>query len=448
MMKKSKYFSLFFLYVFAFLFASLWFCGSAYADFNLQKWEFYKNIKTEGRKGFVAFYVDKEIYDASINNLLDLRIISNSEEIPYLISTDKGEKGDKEISLSIAENYIEHDKQNAIVLKLNKIKQHNKLLLDIENENFARRVQIEGSNNKQNWHLLTREGYIYSFKSADRTTIRYKQLSNQREDILFNYTLHNKISLQKKEVEYPKNNYTYLKITIPFTIYEDPLRIRGAKVFYHYFLPADKQKYEAKITKVGIDKERKVSEFIADFEVQNIHFYQLSLFPSTKNYYREVKIEGSNNLKDWDFLGTRAIFDYNLENFKQRKSELKFSSRGYRYLKISVFNYDNQPIGLNKCFGYALRKKVIFKAEKGKKYALFYGNKRANKPIYDLGKILKHITLRNIPIINVGKQIKNKKFIPHKKPWTENPHLLWAAMAISIAILLLFSARLIKKTNS
>ena len=77
-------------------------------------------------------------------------------------------------------------------------------------------------------------------------------------------------------------------------------------------------------------------------------------------------------------------------------------------------------------------------------YFLYYGNKNAVTPNYDLAKFESKIP-ENLTSINIKEEQKNPAYsIKIEKPLFENKVWLWALMAIIIALLGWFSFKMLK----
>ena len=131
---------------------------------------------------------------------------------------------------------------------------------------------------------------------------------------------------------------------------------------------------------------------------------------------------------------------------------MNYPESRHRYYRVTVQNRDNPPLPLEGITLLGVERKVIFQAQPGGNYALYYGNPDALRPSYDLERALPYYETAGLPAATLGAQQANPAFAapePPTLPWTERyPWLVPAAVSaagVVVAVLLFGVVRQAKK---
>jgi hypothetical protein len=161
------------------------------------------------------------------------------------------------------------------------------------------------------------------------------------------------------------------------------------------------------------------------------------------NYHRRVVAEGSNDLKEWRWLGEGAVYRYRLGGVTETSNQLDYTEASFRYLKISFANGDNEPVKMEGAVVYTRERPLLVEYTGEAGYRLYFGNPVAVTPQYDLAHFAGLVDKKVLPVLSLGKTQANLEYQPPKKPWTEErPWLLWGVLGLAVAVL----GRLILKT--
>ncbi len=401
--------------VFLFLVASV---GVASADFDKSKWLYGKEIRLEpfGVKRVASFSLDNDVFDNS-KGLSDLRIINSAGvETPYKLVVDSTNTSRQTFGVKITNLGSREGDYTQMILDLGREgESHNNLTLTTSAINFRRQVEVEASADSVNWLVVKKAnegGYIYDY-SVD-------------------------FKAQNTTVNYPDTTYRYLRVKI-IDNGEAPLKITGAMVYRNVFQGSREVFYTPKIEK-SEDKDKRSSSYVLDLEAKGIPSSKISFSSKNENFNRRVSLEGSNDRQNWSNINNSdVIFNYNTPKFIGAKSTIAYPESNYRYLKLTVFNRDDQPISLTDFKVSGVLRKVLFEAEPNTTYKLFYGNNKARFAEYDLDAFIQYLDTTNTINGVLGAQEKNLDFkgpIMPDKPLTERfPYLLTGVLAIAVLIL-------------
>jgi hypothetical protein len=150
-----------------------------------------------------------------------------------------------------------------------------------------------------------------------------------------------------------------------------------------------------------------------------------------------VELEGSNEQKSWAYLGGTEIFDIEVDRLRPQHLRLDYREAQFRYLRIKVFNYDDQPIKFSEVRVYGYPYYLLFRREPGKSYRLFYGNPSAAAPRYDLEHLAPYLKIEQLPVASLADERDNQEFARRaRESWLERqPIWLWATLVVAALVL-------------
>lgn len=362
--------------------------------------------------------------DALLNfnrDFSDVRIFGTTEkneiiEVPYILK-----KGSSEFSLvEIPFKTLNTSNKNGTyfyTFQVSEKKEINQIILSFEQENFDWKLDLEGSNDQSEWFSILENYRILSIKNKHT-----------------NY--------QFTQIDLPNSDYAFYRLKINS---DEKPKLQKASIF-------DKKKTDGSFTiskiksiKKTIDPKKKQS--IIEIELENsVPVSSLKINATNAfDYYRPMKIE---TLLDSTKVESGWHFNYNFASQETLSSlstkEFPIQNQLTKKIKITIENQNNQPLDIDKIeiknSVYSLVARFTEKAD----YALFYGNKKAEKPFYDIENFQDNIP-KNLSAITVLKEESNPDFkVKTNTPLFENKLWLWMLMGIIIAVLGYFSLRMLK----
>ena len=132
------------------------------------------------------------------------------------------------------------------------------------------------------------------------------------------------------------------------------------------------------------------------------------------------------------------------------ESSVSCGGGGYRYLRVRIRNYDDQPITISNIKVYGFRHRIFFPFQSGVSYRVYYGNEEATSPVYDIEAAFKYLASEKPVELALGPGVKNASFVRPigTKTWLEeNPWILWAVLLAAVALLGLLVVRSIIATK-
>lgn len=392
---------------------------TAQASFTQPNWQFIRPLSITNQSDFAKLVLPQGI--STNPDWSDIRVISETgAEIPYLITRSTKEYGG-ETSVSILNRTSLTDGRTSFILDAGQsgiIK--TALSISTTNPNFRRQVSVYGSDTllsseSNQWALITDKGYLFKF--TDNTA---------------------NFSAGKDTIELSKNTFRYIKVVIGSGD-EGTLNVTRASLYNNTSIQSANYSKEAVASTTNNIKKR-TSEIVVDQGREGFLTHAITLGSSDKNYNRKVIIETSQDGQSWSYLSQGYISSVSTALFEGNSTRLTYSETNARFIRASVINEDNRPLTFeNKVTLEGPVISVLFETRGNERYSLYYGNRSAQKPQYDIVRLSQYIEESNLPIATIGNESINPNYVAPEGPvipFTErNTNLLNVFLGIIVVIL-------------
>ena len=403
------------------------------ADFALAEWRYFKPIAlptglADGE--LVELTLDWEVFKDSAAGQTDLRLIRDGgQEVAYQLVLAEGREERESVPVKVRDLGYRPGEYTSFVVDIGEGGSlHNEVEIFTSGKNFRRQTKVESSSNVGTWAVIQEGTEIYDFTVSER-----------------NFNAHN------TRISYPESAARYLRVQV-FNGAEGPLEVTGAGVARTEYNPPGETAYSPSMVSRTEDVDTQSSVLILDSGSQGIPTTRLSFQTRAVNFHRDVTIEVSNDRENWQWQGEAAVYSYDTPKFVGSRLEVNYPESRHRYYRMTVQNRDNPPLPLEDITLFGVERKVIFQAQPGGDYALYYGNPDALRPSYDLERVLPYFETASLPAATLGAQQVNPAFAlpePPALPWTERyPWLVPAAVSVAgvvVAALLFGVVRQAKK---
>ena len=407
--------------------------SSAAADFSLKDWKFVKSISvpdglTEG--DLVEVVPDPEVFNRAAPGLADLRIVrGNEQEVPYQVAVERGSRDRRSFRVSIRDLGFVPDQSSSFVADLGQGGLlHNEIEVFTSSQNFQRDVTVEGSNDATTWTVLQEDTKIFDFTLKQRD-----------------------FTARDTRVRYPESTARFLRVRI-INDGEEPLNITGASVFSVAETLAEEVSYPAVISQRTEDSTSRKSLIVFDLGGRGLPTNRLTIQTQQVNFYREVALEGSGDKPRWSLIERSGVlYSYDTPKFVGDKLTLSYPETTFRYLRLTIHNEDNPPLPIDGVELFGVPRKLIFRAQPGAAYKLYYGNLSAHAPSYELERILPFLETENLPVGGLGPQADNLAFQVEEERLPFSERYAWlitvavVVAALGVALLLFGVVRKAKK---
>jgi hypothetical protein len=392
------------------------------APLDLSAWKYRKKIPVTPGDGLAVVKLDREVYTGSSSWSADLLVIRDGQEVPFLLNTPETQQGPATSDVRILNESIVPGTGLQFMIHLKRPAEHDSILLHTDEVNFRNRVRIETSQDGARWGTARNDGAIFNFSQDGRE---------------FSSTV----------VEYPVSTLPFIRVTV---FGWSKMGVVTAAIAEHKGArPAPYEVFSTIAPQVWEDAATKSTVATVDQGVAGLPISRLRLETSSPQFQRATMIETSDDGKVWQYLAQDVI--ERLPGADFREESLAMHAPGARrYLRLRIYNRDDQPIQIGKISLEGIVSEVKFLAPAQGPYWLYYGNPSAARlPEYDLSAVLARRSFRESSSLLAPAE-PNPAYHPPpapRKPWSEeHPAILYtvlggAVLALGIATLR-FMARL------
>lgn len=397
----------------------------AAADFALAEWQYYKPLAlppelAAGQRA--AATLDREVFQAAaaagrsdLPPLRDLRVIRDGgTEVPYQLRIADGRAERETAPAQIQDLGHLPGQYTSFIADLGAGGgRHNEVGIFTDSATFGRKTIVEARrDDAAPWVILQEDAEIFDFTVAERA-----------------------FAARHTRIRYPESTARYLRVRI-INGSAEPLNITGAAVSRVRERAEQEMDYRPAVIRRVEDANARATVVILDLGGPGIPAGRLSFHTPAANFHRDAKIEGSNDGNRWDELNAAAVYRYSTPRFSDSRREITYPESRYRYYRLTLENGDDPPLPLDDITLHGLARRVIFPADPGANYALYYGNPAARQPSYELERLAAWRETEDLPIAALGAQQANPSFTGHRLPLTERyPWLITAAVAAAALVL-------------
>ena len=416
---------------------------------DLTRWKYCSEITLEDTTaGYCRMDITPPIYDAARPDLSDLRIVDAAgQQVPYVLVVPRDTSHKQGYFPTVLNRVKGAQNSSLVTLDFGRQTVKNSIEVNTGGRNFRRAVTVEGSNDNVAFFTLVEPAFVFAIDS--------------RDEFRFN------------TLDLPMNDYRYLRITVfPMADETDSPVIEDVQVFHCVHKPAARTPIEMVCTNQTEDAKNNVSVYEYDLGFCNLPINAMSLSPAADSFYRVVTIEGRNALKrqveirsednrqrfreidePWHSVTGGTIYRYLLPDGKTKENltlPLRFGAPSYRYLKVTIKNYDDRPLVLASASAEMTAHKIVFPAaEDSSNLALYAGSDSASAPRYDISYKLANPLEVSALSGTFGPVAENPLFgkaAPKPAPWTEQHKTL--LMGVMIIVVLVLGGFILKSFKS
>ncbi|MGA2071261.1 MAG: DUF3999 family protein [Sedimentisphaerales bacterium] len=406
------------------------------ASIDTSKWQYVGEVTIEGAPGeYCALVLTPGIHNAARTDLADIRLIDrDGNQIPYVMMRDEDRTETVKYNPTILNRATDANGNALATLDFGGQTVKNSIEVETAGDNFRRAVKVEGSNDNVQFFTIVDRAYIFAV--SDKTRHRFST------------------------IDLPNNDYRYIRITVsPMTAEETKPAINEVRAFKIEKKPAQKQVVEMIQTEHTEDVNYHTSNYVYDLKFRRLPVVEIELNTDDASFYRcvtiqgrdavtqKVKIDSEDNRQrfrevevPWNTITTDVIYRYTDAAGKQyERLALPISWReAYKYIRIVVSNYDDQPITIRAASAKMVPHKVIFPAPSDKSAKLYVGNESASHPQYDLARRLTNPTHTKTTQAAIASLTDNPAAgkIRQNLPWTEQHKMLLLAVLVMVVFVL------------
>ena len=367
------------------------------------------------RTGYVFFDIPPAVYDESKRDLSDIRVFSaGGKETPYIIWNRTGYWSSETLSAEVLnKSYIPNERSTFTLDLGGEYFKTNRLKILTSSIDFARIVTIEGSPDNRNFVTIKNDAYIFDFTTEHGAS--------------------------GTEISYPTTDYRYLKVTI-WDDGEEPLENLGGEISIVEETKGETTTLKSVIKEEGQNKDDMTTEIVIDLKYRNIPSDTIILEVENENFSRDLHILAGNadDPYEYDEVWNDHIYSIRTTKFARKRLTIEYPEVQGRYLKLIIENRDDAPLNIKSIEVKGTPKKVTFLAEPGVSYYLYFKNRSANAPYYDIEDTFSYVDTESISRWTLGNVDDNPDYIPttHDVPFSErHPWILWGTIVFMVVVL-------------
>jgi len=396
---------------------------TVHAAYDSVSWPYYRSIDTVRSTGMVKALVPTDISWVK-GDFSDIRIIDvRGGEVPYLLTrsvTSSAPSASARILNMSSQNdgttrFVADTGQSGIV--------RSSIDLMTSSSNFRRQVSIYASDtllplDDTRWSLVNDKGFIFNFTDP-----------------------YSRYSSGKNTISFPDNASRYFKIVVSGGA-EGAVTVTGVTLTTDVSVQARSYAQELPVAAFN-NPAKKTTEVVVDLGATGQLSHEITLYTSSTNYSRRVVIESSDDryaTSSWKYIGQGSISGVSTSVFQGYSNTISYPEQRTRYIRASIVNDDNPPLVLMpKVTVQGSVLTVIFEAQQNTPYYLYYGNRYASMPNYDIGRLSSYIQESSLPIVSVGQEIENTNYLAPEGPTVPfseaHPWLLNAVLVLVVILI-------------
>ncbi|MDO8559724.1 MAG: DUF3999 family protein [bacterium] len=395
------------------------------AAFTPSAWQYRKAITVQ-QSGYVRLNLDAEAFAGLQTDLRDLRVAdSTGLETPYKVVVERQAGEVRRRQLAVYDNAYTPGQFQSLVVDLGESGgAHNWLSILTPEREFQKQVEISGSHDRMFWQVLKSDGYIFAHAEPRRNFFA-----------------------KETSLTYPQATFRYLKLKV---FSDTPFAINGVEVTERVSESAKDVAFTPTLLQVE-DGATQSSLLTLDFGQGGLPIQEVTLRTAATNFNRPVELFASNDATAWRRVGSDYVFRVATEKFRGEHLTLRYPELAARYLRVAVFNGDDQPLQFSGATAKGILRSVVFSAIPGQQYFLYYGNPQAQRPAYDLERLFPYLEVPAAPGATLSPQQANPTYVAPAAPvipFTERyPWLLPSVLVVVALGLLALMFRFVKRVK-
>ncbi len=382
----------------------------------------YKSELLEINDGWNKIILPDEIFKNVEPSLNDIRIFGITKkqdtiEAPYILYRQKKEVIDQWVLFKMI-NQVKNARGYFYTFEVKQPNDVNHIKLDFGQKNFNWRVNLEGSNDQNEWFSIVEDYRLVAIKN-NLTDYKFTDISFPATRFKF-YRLQIRDSKTKPIL---KSSFLQLK-KITEGIFND-FRVKNLTSI---------ENKKNKTTIIELNLEQPVPVSFLEINVQNDY-----------DYYRNIRVQYLS-----DSLKTEKGWKYNYRNLTSsilnsiEPNVINFNNTIAHRLKLIIENQDNQPLTINQVLVKGYKHHLIARFSEPANYFLAFGNPKAKKPNYDIDNFTNNIPSL-LDEVKLGPIEKiDKTPLPKREPLFKNKLWLYGIMGVIILLLGWFSLKMMQ----
>jgi hypothetical protein len=398
----------------------------------------------------LAVVLDSDVYAGTRDDFRDLRVFdSQGKEVPYVLDkvTDNRSVAVRH-TMPARQVSLQQPSSGGLEIRVSrdpKLPPVEGINLATPLANYQQRVQVSGSADGKEWHVLVPEALVFDYS-------RYLDVSNHQVALPANRDLEFKILIrdptaaqesQLLELTRQSRGGQETEQTEKLTIERRPFRIDRIEFWYH--VNQDRRQgdrkadYAATSFQVLPAADSKQTTIEVSTRREPLTGFQIET--SSRNFQRRavVQVPVVRGVRtDWHDVGGATITRVDLPGLRREELWVSFpESRQERY-RIVIENGDNAPLAITGVRGQGDVYRLMFLAAGDGHYRVGYGSEAAQAPSYDTAALREWLSGGHQPVdARLSAESAQPAFAEPTSVWVRglvnNPFVLGGVILVLVA---------------
>jgi len=344
--------------------------------------------------------------------LSDLRLIdTQGQEVPYILQTDRGTTRSESHQAHILENSFAVGKYTQIVGDLGPDAPfYDRVQIETPLSDFIVWAEVALSDDGKTWRIVESRAPIARFRKRaveGTQTVSFQGLSSR-----------------------------YIRVRI----FDAPQQfsVSGLTVLREESRPTSFAEVPQAFQLANSDDTTETA-WTTRLSASRVPVSRLTFTTDTKEFYRAVRISGSDDGKIWNYRGSGVIFRYKQGSKIRESLSVDFPEWPENLLlRVDVINGNDQPLHNAQLSLLAVPRALVFKPQTNASYRLLYGDERAAPPQYDLGRYMNADPTASKPTylsLSLGAEEVTSNYRDPRPFSEQHPEVLWIALGIAIVLI-------------
>ncbi len=385
-------------------------------------YSYYSTIDSVKTSGFYNIVLAPPINAHLKTDYSDVRIIDNKNKwVPHIFHSPLNELSREVVMLDLKFTIPESNKINTVIL-MEAAQPLNNINIFIKNTEVQKFCTLSGSNDKQNWFVISDSILLAPHPTEKNTESNLK-------------------------IDFPRSNYSNLKLVInnrnkdPFDVIGISTNTIATDFLFTNFSDSLLQNQPT----VLLQKNSGKNSYIRIIQQQKFHFNKMNINAEGLKYFsRQADLYVAENNNNSFSNPGKFIQSFTISNNSALLFNLPLLNADTFYLVIH--NEDNPPLKISKVGTSVSYRYITAYLENDKGYKLILDNAAAVLPNYDITKDYP-TTKDSVSILGIGNIIAFENKEKAKNKTSNKQWLIWLAIITALCLLLIFTKTMLKEVN-
>ena len=354
----------------------------------------------QAQQVLLAVPLDTAVYAASATDFRDLRLIdSHDVETPYWLQKIGGSRAViKRLAVRSAKPKLEKSGEDGIIVTVDLEKDESAhvdgLTVVTSQRDFEYALQVQGSEDGQNWRPLLQNGMIYDYS-------RFMNFGNRDIELPGNAYKHFKIIVAKAvqtqvaellEMTRSLQQGQELQRDEKIDMRSKPLHIERIELWHNETetVAENERRFDYPIADFSVsrDADKQITQIDINAQLLPLNGFELKVATPNFSRFAEVQVPFKQGIETRiRTIGSGTLEALHFKDFVREQTALHFPEQRRQQYLIVIHDQDNPPLQVDGVSGIGLGYQLLFLPQPGQTYQLRYGAETAEMPHYDIAPI-------------------------------------------------------------